>query len=747
MRAKQDRGFSGMKKVQLRRIGLPYVFGFVAFVAAIGLVAPSALPYLQPQKAHAAPLNEIWGTSSDTANIQMRWYSLRGYGSIKSSVNWPQRTDGCAVSPTGVLNKILPWHPNISGISTGDYINEAGDCLNRTRDAGTTLDMGAWLRGNGLGGWTANGSVAAGWYTPAPASPAELGPKLDPCTTLIPGGVAGLWGTYDDSDQFYATGSIGSTGGTTAGLYYQAYPSGVQTVDRMYSHGVTLLRHTLNLSAGQVANIQSPGAAFTFEGIGDDWMRVWVNGVLSDTSTYTLGKVTLNVPESAFVVGQNVISIQVADKIRMNTNESRDAGVCYAMRAYIPDPATYDLTPLVSGVPTEVSPGQPPFTVSPSVQNAGAAPTSGTAWNLTRIQIAPGGTRPSSSASTSASAASLYFSAPGRSISSIGSGSQNFPGSATTNLPGVSQTINLPRGTQVCYVLSVNPYASGLAGWRHSGAVCTVIGEQPYFSVVGGDVLAGAGVRGYNQNAPNYAGAGAQLAVLAGGQIESFISGRGLSSIGSGYGLSFANLPTPTPTNYGGGLSSIPPAVDPTPMAAIGTAGGDVSSLASGVYTYNGIALFGTVPEGRSITIVAPSGDVQIAGNLNYSYTSLSKVPRLMLIAQTGDIIIRGGVSDIHGILIAKNGTVYTCGDSSGGFSYATLGTTSRITACSSTLTIYGAVSAQKVIFSRTSGNWTPASPDPNPSERIFYSPEVWMHTQANGNVPFEYYLSLPPVL
>lgn len=744
MRAITRKGLDGVIKDIIGRV--PFVLGLVGLIVTVGIVAPTVLPYFQPDVAQAAPINEVWGTSSDSSNIQKRWYSLRGYGAIRSSVYWPKRSDGCVASSSGVTDKISPWQANVpsSSSSTGNYMDEVGDCANRWRDAGTSVNQGAWLRPTSLGGWASNGAVGSGWVTALPTPPSDLGYKLDRC--ISDGIGAGLWGTYDNSEQFYTSGTVGTTGGSANGLYYQTYPSGSSTAGGLYSHGVTLFRHRLNLTAEQVANIQSPGATLTFYGVADDWMRVFVNGALGGTSTYTINTVSFTVPTSTLVVGENTIAIQVADKIR-DIPDSRDAGLCYQLRAYIPTPATYDLVPSVSGVPAEVSPGQPPFTVSSSVNNTGAGPANGTAWNLTRIQIVPGGTRPSSSTSTSSSVPSGYFAGPGRTITSIGSGTQNFSGSATTNLSGVSQNINLPRGTQICYVLSVNPYATGASGWRHSGARCLVVGEQPYYSVLGGDILAGAAVRGFNQNAPNYAGGGAQMAVLAAGQIQSFVSGRGLASVGSGYGLSFANLPTPTPTNYGGGLGVMPPAYDPTPTASVGVAGGDISSLASGVYTYNGVALFGTVPEGRSITIVAPSGNIQIAGNLNYNYASLARVPRLMLIAQTGDIIVRGGATDIHGVLVAKNGTVYTCGDSTGGFSYATLGTAARISACSSSLTIYGAVTAQRVIFSRTSGNWTPASSDPNPSERILYSPEVWMHAQGNGNVPFEYYLSLPPVL
>lgn len=297
---------------------------------------------------------------------------------------------------------------------------------------------------------------------------------------------------------------------------------------------------------------------------------------------------------------------------------------------------------------------------------------------------------------------------------------------------------------------------------------CTVTidaGNQPYLTVNGGDTVAGPdGIYGYNQNTGTYNGAGAQLAALSSGDIIGFVTGKGLPSIGSGYSLGFANVPAPGvgSGNYGGKFGVLPPmSTIPAGLTVTGnrSVSVDVGSLPSGVYEVaDGTVISGTVPANRDVTLIAPSGDIIIGGDIAYSYGSLTDVPRLNVYAQDGNIIFRGNVTIAHGVFNAENktgdpatnGLVYTCGVGATGVVYAQLSANGA--SCVNRLTIFGSVTANKIILGRISGTWVPTQADKAPSETIQYSPEVWMHrSNSSGSGAtegmFDSYVSLPPVL
>ena len=56
-----------------------------------------------------------------------------------------------------------------------------------------------------------------------------------------------------------------------------------------------------------------------------------------------------------------------------------------------------------------------------------------------------------------------------------------------------------PVGTTVCFVLSIQPYAEGSSGWRHSDLQCITYGKKPKVQVWGGDVIAGRSIDGTTQ--------------------------------------------------------------------------------------------------------------------------------------------------------------------------------------------------------------------------------------------------------
>lgn len=285
-------------------------------------------------------------------------------------------------------------------------------------------------------------------------------------------------------------------------------------------------------------------------------------------------------------------------------------------------------------------------------------------------------------------------------------------------------------------------------------------GYAPYFTSTGGDILSADNTanaikswNGDNQNGLGYAGAGSQMAALARGDISSFVTGTGLSSFGAGSGLAFANT-TASGTKYGGGYTvpvfvpgGIPAASKPLPT-------GSLSNLTTGVYTQSGdVSIDGTLKPGQNVTIYVTSGNVRIAGNINYApYGNLSQVPRLTVIVQNGNIYVDSAVTELHGVFSANGGSAsgnfYSC---STGFTPVDMKGDNYAT-CNHKLTVYGSVAANKLVLSRTYGNLVAAGAVPaQPAEDFVFSPELWLALPPNAgglNTPgFASYISLPPVL
>lgn len=279
----------------------------------------------------------------------------------------------------------------------------------------------------------------------------------------------------------------------------------------------------------------------------------------------------------------------------------------------------------------------------------------------------------------------------------------------------------------------------------------------PFFTTTGGDLMAGGDVTSWNLGSgSSYAGAGGQLAAIASGDITQFVTGVGLSgagynSFGDGTHLGFANT-TAVPGNgiYGGGFAVSP--YSPSISGQTDTLSGsvDLSTLSTNIYYANGsLQLYGTVPASQQVTIVVTSGDAFITGNTGYAYANTSQIPRLNLYVQNGDIVVRHDVSEIHGVFYAS-GNFVSCGNNAG--SDMVMTTATAYNDCKTKLTVYGAVAADKLVLHRTYGSIVAAGAVPyTPAEEFIYSPEVWLAKgqtlTGSGNVKYDSYISLPPIL
>jgi hypothetical protein len=306
------------------------------------------------------------------------------------------------------------------------------------------------------------------------------------------------------------------------------------------------------------------------------------------------------------------------------------------------------------------------------------------------------------------------------------------------------------------------------------------VSYRPYFSVLGGDVTAGAGFGGsctevvadlksWNFNTggtPNYYGGGSAIGAWATGNISNFVSGMGLTggaASNNGYGLSFANTSNTSGGGYGGnfGTGSVPCLYDaygnkpgglsPPPGA------GTIGSI-SGSGTYSGIGNY-TLGSGGDLTVgqdgsgqgiqytVYIQGNLYIRNNVKYSYSNIVGIPRVNFYVK-GNIYIDPNVTELHGVYVAQK----TSGASGGYITTCATGfgaTIQPYATCNKQLTFVGAAEAENGMYlNRTYGNLAAAPGVTNqPAEVFQYSPELWMSASSGSGFKYQAYTSLPPVL
>lgn len=325
----------------------------------------------------------------------------------------------------------------------------------------------------------------------------------------------------------------------------------------------------------------------------------------------------------------------------------------------------------------------------------------------------------------------------------------------------------------------------GVSGGGVDPVTCNgsfTVALRPYFSVLGGDISAGAGfgdtscpgssaiIKSWNLNtttAPNYYGAGGEAGVWATGAITNFVSALGLTGGAAstgGYGLSFANTSNTSGGGYGGnfGVGSVPCMYDyygskptPNPPSIGGTTIGTFATTNSGVYQapVDGLGAFTlggsgdiTLGAGKQITIYL-SGNLYIKNNILYNYATIADIPRLNVYV-SGNIYIDPNVTEIHGVYVAQktpagtNGIVNTCNP-------GTVTSPQPYATCNRQLRVVGSMISQAAIrLTRTYGNLTTVTGATNQPAEIFqYSPEMWMAAPAGNGFEYQSYTSLPPVL
>ncbi len=280
-------------------------------------------------------------------------------------------------------------------------------------------------------------------------------------------------------------------------------------------------------------------------------------------------------------------------------------------------------------------------------------------------------------------------------------------------------------------------------------------GFRPFFTVTGGDIMSGGDIRSWNTDSGSYFGAGTNLAAIATGDIQNFVTGFGLSggaASSNGSALAFANTGAGG-TTYGGGYAVMPftPTIETGSSWTASTLDLGDSALEDGkTYSHDGnLTITGTVPTNKRITVVVRNGSAIMAGNTAYgAYTTPETIPRFTLLVQNGNIYVDSNVTELRGVYYAS-GTFYSC---AAGAAPVAMTSSGAYATCGRKLTVYGAVSAARLMLTRTYGSLIAFGATPaEPAEDFYYSPELWLssgtHRLTQGGVRYDSYVSLPPIL
>ena len=417
-------------------------------------------------------------------------------------------------------------------------------------------------------------------------------------------------------------------------------------------------------------------------------------------------------------------------------------------------PYDYALTPFVALNPNGSIEAGSGIAASLSVNNSGPTISKPTNWKLSR--------------SIGSSAAVV--------VMDDGGSQTVFQPSITTNLPDFPDLApDVPAGTHICYVLSVQPHASWDDNWFDSDPACIVISKKPKVQIWGGDLITRTN-KGISRSAspfPDYSvttstsdkngtrfGSWAEYGILAKGNILGSASGAAYAPGGLTYNpmggnacpyskLSFTNAGSSTCTGTGIGkysnTSSMPDVaasfqnISSTPLNA------NLDVNFSGVYTTTASSFTingGNMGKGQWVVINAPNTNITIAGPINYTtdtITSISEIPQVIIIANS--ITINHEVANVDAWLIAnKNDSSYIATCDEGG---------KTINECNQKLTVNGPVMTNHLYLRRTFGSEPSAPGEPAEVFNLRADAYLWSMSRATSSARMQsvYTTELPPRL
>jgi hypothetical protein len=252
-------------------------------------------------------------------------------------INWPERSDSQCGSSDGKRWKTLPWlpqsppewleayglneaeynnrtAPDENDVANGDYFHLSGDCQSLPTDGGTGSTPnnedgpGAWLNPKAFGGWKDPKAKPHRFSTDQPVN--TRGTEIDTDQFANT--------KYEDMPRMWGTASRDNTDHGPNLLFLNGYENNTPEDFILTSSGVSAFRHTFNISAEQMDTLRNdPDATLKFDGIADDWMRIYINGKLLRATTKAIkgfGYTSDDVTEDYLVEGKNVLAVQAIDK-------------------------------------------------------------------------------------------------------------------------------------------------------------------------------------------------------------------------------------------------------------------------------------------------------------------------------------------------------------------------------------------------------------------------------------------------
>lgn len=475
--------------------------------------------------------------------------------------------------------------------------------------------------------------------------------------------------------------------------------------------------------------------ALRIQGVADDFVGIWINGrpivmTPQDGSAFmaTINPDFLNAPATPGADSNNTLKIVLFSKHVLNkdlasyrdpSHRYMNSGLLYSIMYFPPPPASTAIYCRNPAVPGTVAVGEPfKFSVAAA------------------ISPIYGGISPSTNPK-------ITFNLAGQS----GALSYTYANSPATNTTVItsddkSLTINSAGEYELSWTVQLSD------GTRKTCASSTklLVGRQPYFQITGGDVWSGTNggsegtgdIISWNADAAPYKGGNSQVAALATGNIQHFISGKGLDTplaSSRGYGLSLANTGSGVQATgtgeYGGQFRSLPDeAAKPT---GVGCPDSDSAPLFSCDDSTGSLHIGGVVPANMTIVLVPGDIDLYIDSDLTYQYDTVAQIPHLY--AYGKNIYVNPSVTEMHGTFGADDG-FYSCG------LYTYKDNPPDTGSCNAPLRIFGAVSAKSAYLTRTAGNWVDGT---QAAEEFIYSPELWLNNASE--IKPTSYVGLAPIL
>lgn len=449
----------------------------------------------------------------------------------------------------------------------------------------------------------------------------------------------------------------------------------------------------------------------------------------------------------------------------------------------------YTLDPFITSSVSGAIEANTAFTITPSIRNNGPTRSRNTQWQISQIVVNPGSAIPHENTPGNSPQAPCvaYFTAAGASCSIVnnGTGSEVFS-VGLSNLAARAITAgDYEVGTKLCFAFSVQPRASSVPSnpgsddqWANSAPVCMIIGKKPKVQIWGGDVMSG-GIIQTSTSSKNISGTTKmfgswdEYAALAVGSI----SGIGSGAAFAGPGMSNSTVckySTLSFTNSGNSAScsanlsaggvignyaigqSMPGVAASFPVntadssrnfgnnpPTIDLSANDLQGIyrATGNVTINGGGVGDVINKGQWIVINAPTANVTINGNINYTDETLMtiyQIPQVIIIAN--NINILGNVTNVDAWLVA-GGYINTC-------SSVNIAAPLSASICNQKLTVNGPVMAQKLYLRRTFGSGVGnASGDPAEVFNLRADAYLWSMARANsnGHVQTVKTIELPP--